>query len=120
MRFCAFAIAMGLGALAGGPCLALTVQAAPPRPDIAQHLRSSAAPASRVLPAADEVKDSFAASVRPRLGEGVAGPASYGTRRFGFGPLSATVTTAPGYGGAWNDAGPRDLGNPLSLTPPRR
>ena len=50
MRFRVSAVALGLGALVGTPCLALTVQAAPPRPDVAQHLRSQTSTASSVLP----------------------------------------------------------------------
>jgi hypothetical protein len=119
MRLCASAIALGLGALAGTPCLALTVQAAPPRPDVAQHLHSQAAPAFSALPAPSEVKDSFIAAQRPRLGEGFTGPAPAGTTSFSFGPLRGAATMTPAYGGFWNDIGPRDSGNPLSLTPHR-
>ena len=57
MRLRAFAVALGLGGLAATPCLALTLQAAPPRPDVAQHLRSPA-PGSSVVPAPNELKDS--------------------------------------------------------------
>ena len=117
MRLRAFAVALGLGALAGTPCLALTIQAAPPRPDVAQHLHAQTSPASSMLPAASEVKNSFLASQRPQLGESFAGPTSARTTTFSFGPLRGAATVTPGYGAYWND--PRDSRNPLSLTPPR-
>jgi hypothetical protein len=120
MRFRALAVALGLGALAATPCLALTVQAGPPRPDVAQHLRSSTAPVSSVLPAPSELKGSFAASGRPQLGQGFSGSASAGATSFDFGPLHATARAAPGYGASWSDNHLRDSGNPLSLMPPRR
>jgi hypothetical protein len=116
MRFRAFAVALGLGALAASPCLALTIQAAPPRPDVAQHLHAQTGPASSVLPAPSEVKNSFLASQRPQLGEAFAGPTSARTTSFSFGPIHGVTTMTPGYG-AWRD--PRDGDAPLSLTPPR-
>ena len=118
MPFRASAVAFSLGALASTPCFALSIQAAPPRPDVAQHLRS--APASSVLPAPSEVKDSFLASGRLQPGQGFLGPASAGTTSFSFGSVRATTTVTPSYGAFWNDAGPRYNGNPLSLTPPWR
>jgi hypothetical protein len=120
MRFRAFALALGLGALASTPCLALTVQAAPPRPDIAQHFRSPTGPTSGVLPAPDDVKDSALGSGERQPGQGFHSPASAGTTSFSLGPLRATTTVTPGYGASWNDTSSRDSGNPLSLTPPRR
>ena len=120
MQFRAFVVALGLGALVATPCLALSVQAAPPRPDVAQHLRSQTGPASGVLPSPGELSGSFVASERPRLGEGFYGPTSAGTTSFRFGPLHGVATVGPGYGPFWNDTGLRDGGNPLSLTPPRR
>ena len=120
MRFRVSAIALGLGALAATPCLALTIQAAPPRPDVAEHLRPTTGPGPRVLPSPDDLKTSFLASGRPQLGQGYAGAASGGTMNFSLGPLHATTTVAPGYGAFWNDTGPRDNGNPWSLVPPRR
>jgi hypothetical protein len=117
MRLRAFAVALGLGVLAGTPCLALTIQAAPPRPDVAQHLHSQTGPASGVLPAASDVKDSFLASRRPSLGQGFSGPEGGRTTTFSFGPLRGETTVTPGYGAFWNDR--RDGRNPLSLTPPR-
>ena len=118
MRFWASTLVLGLGALGPGPCLALTVQAAPPRPDVAAHLHSSTAPAARSLPGPDDLKYSFVASGRAQTGQGFA-PTNGGTTSFGFGPLRATATTTPGYS-YWNDSSPIDKGNPLSLTPPRR
>jgi hypothetical protein len=125
MRSRAFAVALGLGALSLGalaatPCLALTVQAAPPRPDVAQHLHSTSTPAYRTLPGDDEVKNSFLATQRPMLGQGYAGPTSAGTTTFGFGPVRGAATVSPGYGAFWNDTRPRDDYAPLSLIPPRR
>ena len=119
MRFRGFAVVLGLGALAGTPSLALTVQAAPPRPDIAQHLHAQPGPASGVLPAPGELQNSFVGPEQPQLGRGFASPAGPGTTSFNFGPLHATTTVAPGYGASWNDTSRRDSGNPLSLTPPR-
>ena len=116
----AFAVALGLGALAATPCLALTIQAAPPRPDVAEHLHSTSTPTHRVLPSDDEVKNSYLATQRPMLGQGFAGPTSVGTTSFGFGPVRGSATVSPGYGAVWNDTGPRDNYAPLSLTPPRR
>jgi hypothetical protein len=120
MRSRAFAIALGLGALAATPCLALTIQAAPPRPDVAEHLRSTSTPAFRVLPGDDEVKDSFLAAQRPLLGQSFAGPTNARATSFGFGPIRGAATVTPGYGAFWNDTSPRDNIAPLSLTPPQR
>src|SRR4051794_32215756 len=120
MRSRAFAIALGLGALAATPCLALTIQAAPPRPDVAEHLHSTSTPAFRALPGDNEVKDSFLATQRPLLGQGFAGPTSAGTTSFGFGPVRGAATMTPGYGAVWNGASPRETYAPLSLIPPRR
>ena len=120
MRFRVSAVVLGLGALAATPCLALTIQTAPPRPDVAQHLRSSPAStpsAFTALPAPDDLKDSFAASGRAQLGQGFVGQANGGTSSFSFGPLRGTTTLVPGYGAYWN--GRRDGGNPYSLVPPR-
>jgi hypothetical protein len=117
MRSRAFAVILGLGALAGTPCLALTVQAAPPRPDIAEHLHSQAAPASSVLPAPGDLKDSYVATGRP---QNVSGPAGAGTTSFNFGPFRATTTVTPGYGVFWNETSAGHSGNPLQLTPPQR
>src|SRR5689334_17690224 len=115
-RLCA--VAVGLGALAATPCLALTVQAAPPRPDVAQHLRTTSA-TTGVLPATGDLKSSFAASGRPQLGEGFYAPTTGRTTTFDFGPLRGTTTVTPGSDAVWNGAGVRDSGNPLSLVPPR-
>jgi hypothetical protein len=120
MRVRASAIALGLGALAATPCLALTVQAAPPRPDIAQHLRSTTAPASSVLPGPDELKGSFVDSARPQLGSSSTSWTSSGTTSFNLGPIHATTTVSPGYGAFSGDGRRHDDENPLSLTPPRR
>jgi hypothetical protein len=120
MRFRAFAVALGLGGLAATPCLALTVQAAPPRPDIAQHLRSTSVTTTfGALPGPGELKDSFVASGRPQLGQGFYGPAGVGPMSFSAGPFSGANTVTPAYGGSWNGAGFRGGGNPLSLVPPR-
>ena len=119
MRFRAFAVASGLGALIATPCLALTIQSAPPSPDLAQHLRPTTAPATSLLPAPDDLKSSFAASGRAQLGQGFRGAPGAGTTSFNFGPLHGTTTVTPGYGAVWNGAGVRDSGNPLSLVPPR-
>jgi hypothetical protein len=119
MRFPAFAVVLGLGGLVSTPCLALTVQSAPPRPDIAQHLHSQTGPSSGVLPAPGDLKDSFLASDRPQLRQGLSGPASAGTTSFSFGPVHGAFTVAPRYGAFWNDTGVRENGNPLALTPPR-
>lgn len=120
MRICAYAVAFGLGALAATPCLALTVQAAPPRPDVAEHFRSQSAPAIGGLPAPNELNDSLLASGRPQQGQGFTNPSSPGTTTFSFGPLRATTTVTPGYGAFWNDPSSPDSGNPLLLTPTRR
>ena len=105
----ASAVALGLGTLAATPCLALTIQAAPPRPDVAQQLRPASTSASSVLPAPSE---------RPQVGLGFRGPASAGTTSFHFGPVRAATTVTPAYGTAWSDRR-RDSGNPLSLVPRR-
>jgi hypothetical protein len=120
MRFSAFAVAMGLGALAATQCLALTLQAAPPRPDVAQHLAPTTNPLAGVLPGPSDLKDSFVASGRPQLGQGFYSAPGAGTTSFNFGPVRGTTTVSPGYGATWNNTGLRDSGNPLSLTPPRR
>jgi hypothetical protein len=118
MRFFVCALALGLGALAATPSLALTFQAAPPRPDVALHLHSTG-PAPGVLPAPGDLKGSFAASGRSQLGQGFSGPSSLGTTSsFSFGPIHGTTVLLDD-GAAWNDRGHRDAGNPLSLTPPR-
>ena len=119
MRLHLSAVALGLGALAATPCLALTVQAALPRPDVAQHLRSTT-PAAGQLPGPGELQSSFVASGRPQLGSGFTGAPSVGTSSFSFGSLRATTTVTPGYGDALTDMRRRDEQNPLSLTPPRR
>jgi hypothetical protein len=122
MRFTASAVALGLGALAATPCLALTIQAAPPTPDVAQHLRPSTNPlAPPVLPGPDNLKNSFVASGRPQLGQGFYSAPSAGTTTSSFGSLHVTTTVSPGYGSPWTDTtSPRDTGNPWSLTAPRR
>jgi hypothetical protein len=97
MRFPAFAVVMGLGGLVSTPCLALTVQTAPPRPDIAQHLHSQTTPTTGVLPSPGELKDSFLASDRPQLRQGLSGPARAGTTSFSFGPVRGAITVAPRY-----------------------
>jgi hypothetical protein len=117
MRFCASVAILGLGVLAGTPCLALTIQAAPPRPDIAEHLHSQAPPGSGVLPAPSDVKDSFVATGRP---QGFSGAADARTTNFNFGPFRATTTVTPGYGAYWNETTAGHSGNPLQLTPPLR
>lgn len=119
MRVFACAVGLGLGALASGPSLALTVQTAPPAPDVAQHLHSTSASAAHGLPGPDQLKDSFAASGRAQLGQGFYSSGSSGTSTFSFGSVRATTTVAPGYGAFWNGASRRDSGNPLSLTPTR-
>src|SRR5215469_12716672 len=101
MRLRASAVALGLGALSATPCLALTIQAAPPRPDVAQHLRPTTAPASSALPAPGDLKDSFVASGRPQLGQGFYGQPSGGTTSYIVGPLQGTTTVTPGYGALW-------------------
>jgi hypothetical protein len=120
MQVRAFAFALGLGALAATPCLALTIQAAPPRPDVAQHLHSTTTPGTRVLPGPDDLQGSFVASERPQLGSGFTGAPSIGTTSFNFGPIHGATTVTPGYGAALNDARRRDEENPLSLILPRR
>jgi hypothetical protein len=120
MRVRAFAVALGLGALVATPCLALTVQAAPPRPDVAQHLHSTTAPASSVLPSPSQLQGSFVASGRPQLGSGFTGAPSVGTTSFSVGPIHATTTMTQGYSPAASDMRRRDEENPLSLTLPRR
>ena len=117
MRFSACAVALGLGALAATPCLALTIQTAPPHPDLAQHLRPTTGSTPHVLPGPDDLKDSFAASGRPQLGQGFYGSPSAGTTSFDFGPLHATTTVTPGYGDPWNANRLRDSGNPQSPLP---
>jgi hypothetical protein len=119
MRVRAFAVVLGLGVLAGTPCLALTIQAAPLQPDIAQHLHMQAGPTTGVLPAPNDLKDSWVASGRPQPGQGLPDAANATTTRFSFGPLRGAATVTPGYGAFWSDAGARDNGNPLSLTPRR-
>jgi hypothetical protein len=120
MRFRGFALALGLGALAGTPCLALTIQTGPPPSDVAQHLRPQTGPTFSVLPAPGDLKDSFVASGRAQLGQGfLPDPANARTTSFSFGSFHGATTVTPGYGAFWNSASPRDRGNPLSLTPPR-
>jgi len=119
MRFFACAVALGLGALAATPAFALTIQAAPPSPDVAQHLRpttSSSTPS--MMPAVGDLKDSFAASGRSQLGQGLYSQPG-GTSSFNFGPLRGTTTVTPAYGATWTDNHLRDTGNPWSLTSPR-
>ena len=112
MRFRAIAVALGLGALAATPCLALTIQSAPPRPDVVQYLRPAG-------PASTAPRGSYLAPGRPQLGLGPQGPVSTGISSFSFGPVRATTTVTPHYGDVWNDGRRRDSGNPLSLTPRR-
>jgi len=118
MRLRAFAVVLGLGGLAATPCLALTVQAGPLRPEIAQHLHAQTPTTPGVLPGPSELKDSLLGSERPQL-QGFTGAASAGTTSFGFGPLHGAVTVAPRYGAFWNDTNARQSGNPLALTPTR-
>jgi hypothetical protein len=119
MRFCASVVALGLGALAATPCFALTIQAAPPSPDVAQHLRSTTtSPTSSVLPAPGDLKESFAASGRSQLGQGFYGQTSGGTTSYSFGPFQGATTVTPGYGAFSTSAGAHDSGNPWRLTPP--
>jgi len=117
MRLRASVVALGLGALAATPCLALTVQTAPPRPDVALHLRPTT-PTAGVLPSADDVKDSYLATGRSQPGQGFYDSQSSGrTTNFNFGPIQGTSTVSPGYGATWYGSTLRDTGNPFSLTP---
>jgi hypothetical protein len=112
MRVRVYTIAISLGALAATPCLALTIQGAPPRPDVAQHLRSGSGSMFGGLPS--EIRGSYLAPGRP------GDPAvPVGTTSVGFGPVRATTTVTPGYDGSRYDVRQRDSGNPLSLTLPR-
>ncbi|HEY2752148.1 hypothetical protein [Phenylobacterium sp.] len=117
MRFGACAVVLGLSGFGATPCLALTVQAGPLRPDVAQHLHSQTAPVSSALPAPSELSDSFLASERPQQGQRFTGSASTGMTSFSFGPLRGATTVTSVYGAFWNGTSPH--GNPLSLTPPR-
>jgi len=119
MRVSVCAVALGLGALAATPCLALTIQAAPPSPDVAQHLRPTTTAASRMLPAPDEVKNSFVASQRPLVGQGFVSSGGGSTTSFSYGSFHGTTTVTPGYS-AWGGTTSRDNVAPMSLIPPRR
>jgi hypothetical protein len=111
---------LGLGALAASPCLALTIQSLPPSPDVAQHLRQAPSTASRMLPAPDEVRNSFIATQRPLVGQGFVSSSGGSTTSFSYGSFHGTVTATPGYGASWGDTTSRDNIAPMSLTPPRR
>jgi hypothetical protein len=121
MRLRAFVVALGFGALAATPCLALTVQTTPPRPDVALHLHATSTATSGVLPSADDVKDSYLATGRAQPGQGFYDSQSGGhTTNFNFGPVQGTTTLSPGYGATWNGGSTfLDSGNPWSLTPAR-
>ena len=117
MRLRAFAVVLGLGGLASTPSLALTVQAGPLRPDIAQHLHAQTPTTPGVLPGPNELKDSVLTSERPQPGQGFTGPARAGTTNFSFGPIHGSATVAPRYGAFSNDTSASENGNPLALTP---
>jgi hypothetical protein len=118
VRFCA--LAAGFSALVAGPSLALTVQSAPPSPDLAHRL----APTGKTFGPRPE--ESWAGGGRPA--ERASGFYSDGqsytsSRSFG----SATVTTTFQNGSprdAWTDPRwtdeRRETPAPLSLSPPRR
>jgi hypothetical protein len=119
MRYSASFVALGLGVLAATPSFALTVQAGPQRPDVAQHLRPTTQ-SSSVLPAPGDLKDSYAASGRPQLGQGFYGSTTTGTTSFSFGPVQGATTVTPGYGASWSDRTVHDSGDPLLIVPRRR
>jgi hypothetical protein len=117
-------LAFGLAALASSPALALTVQHAPPRPDLAQHLTS----AQRPQGASNTGRLTFSASSSAYDRAGAAysyGAPSYGTShavQFG-GPLPpASSFIDRNFRQPSFDApiGRRDTGNPLSLVPLHR
>ncbi|MBL8772909.1 MAG: hypothetical protein JNK30_16125 [Phenylobacterium sp.] len=108
MRLVLFA---ALALVAATPALALTVSGTPARPaDVAQHLKPASGPAA-------SLQDSFAGAGRPTAG--LSGPPAHGDVSFGFGPVRATVTSAPSPAPR---ADRRDTPAPLSLAPyaPRR
>ncbi|MBX3484827.1 hypothetical protein [Phenylobacterium sp.] len=114
-----FALAAGLSLAAATPGFALTVQSAPPRPDVSQRLT----PTDSRAAASVRLQDTFAGAGRPTMGSTFTGapPTSYGTTTFGFGNVRTTVTSDPYYDRSWsNDR--RDTPAPLSLSPylPRR
>src|ERR1700761_2840328 len=111
MRFMASAIGIGVAALAAAsPCLALTIQSEPPRPDIAQHLRAQAPSVSSGLPAPIDLIQNSSGRLQQQ-GQGFTSPAApAGTTTFSFGPLHATTTVTPDYGPYWNGATSRDGG----------
>ena len=111
------ALAAGLAFAAATPALALTVQAAPPRPDVVQHLKPAEGSVS-----GPGLRDGFVGAGRPMMsGSGFTGAPQTmpGTTSFGFGNVRTTVTSEP-YNPRWNDR--RDTPAPLSLSPyiPRR
>lgn len=120
MRVFACAVALGLGALVATPCLALTIQAEPQRPDVALHLHSSSTSTARGLPGPGQLQSSFVTSGRPQLGSGFTGQPSVGTASFGFGSLRASTTVLQDDGAVLSDSRRRDEQNPMALTPPRR
>src|SRR5262245_37325005 len=105
MKLRASAMALGLGALCATPSLALTIQAAPPRPDVAQHLRSSSPAAPGVLPGPGQLQGSFVAPGRPESAWGSSAPLNGGTTDFGFGPVRGSSTLAPIYQDSWSTRG---------------
>ena len=111
------ALAAGLAFAAATPALALTVQAAPPRPDVVQHLKPEEGRSG-----GPRLQDGFVGAGRPMMsGSGFTGAPQTmpGTTSFGFGNVRATVTQQP-YDARWSDR--RETPAPLSLSPyiPRR
>ncbi|MBL8555262.1 MAG: hypothetical protein JNL41_13350 [Phenylobacterium sp.] len=114
-----FAFAAGLSLATATSAFALTVQSAPPRPDVGQRLTPTDSRAASSM----RLQDTFAGSGRPTMGSTFTGApqAAYGTTSFGFGNVRTTITSDPYYDRSWsNDR--RDTPAPLSLSPrlPRR
>lgn len=112
MRIRNFAFVAGLAAaMAASPAAALTIQSAPPKPEVAQRLTPSQGGGLRL-------EDTFAGGGRPELGSRFSGaPAVSGVRGFGFGPVRATVRTEPA-DPRWRDR--RGSEASILLPPPRR
>lgn len=112
------AITAGLTAIAAAPCLALTVQSAPPSPDVAHRLTQGGASFGQKL------EDTWAGSGRPGERSDVVNGRTYrSTQSFGSGTVTTTFRTGASQGDwadpRWNDQR-RETPAPLSLSPPRR
>lgn len=114
-----FAVTAGLAAIAAAPCFALTVQSAPPSPDVAHRLAQGGVGFGQKL------EDTWAGGGRPGERESLANGQTYrSTQSFGSATVTTTFRNGAGAQGEWGDPRwndqRRETAAPLSLSAPRR